>query len=143
MQLHQIKFSLRKRKRVGRGGKKGNYSGRGLKGQKSRAGRRIRPAVRDIILKLPKRKGFKNIKIKRKIFVINLDNIDKKFNANEIVSLKTLVAKKLLTIPKSVKSFKVKILGRGNLTKSLLFKPEFIFSDRALNKIEDSGSKIE
>lgn len=143
MQLHQIKFSLKKRKRVGRGGKKGNYSGRGLKGQKSRAGRRIRPAVRDIILKLPKRKGFKNIKIERKIFIVNLDNIDKNFNADEVVDIKALVDKALIKIPKSFKSFKVKILGRGNLTKSLLFKPEFIFSDRALNKIEASGSRIE
>lgn len=143
MQLHQIRFRLKKRKRVGRGGKKGNYSGRGLKGQKSRAGRRIRPAVRDIILKLPKRRGFRNIKIKREVFIVNLDDLDKKFDANEIVNFKALLSKKLLKIPKSVKSFKVKILGRGNLTKPLLFKPEFIFSDRALAKIEESGSKIE
>ncbi|MEK7341913.1 MAG: uL15 family ribosomal protein, partial [Candidatus Binatota bacterium] len=38
--------SKKKRKRVGRGGKRGTYSGRGSKGQKSRAGARIRPGFR-------------------------------------------------------------------------------------------------
>lgn len=48
------------KKRVGRGGKRGTYSGRGVKGQKSRAGRRIRPAVRDLIQQIPKLRGAKN-----------------------------------------------------------------------------------
>jgi len=41
MQLHQLKPNHKKksRKRVGRGGKKGTYSGKGMKGQKSRAGK--------------------------------------------------------------------------------------------------------
>lgn len=61
MQLHQLPGLKRKRPhRIGRGGKRGSYSGRGIKGQRSRAGRRIRPAIRDLIIRIPKRRGFRN-----------------------------------------------------------------------------------
>lgn len=61
MQLHKIKpeNKLKKSKRVGRGGKRGNYSGKGIKGQKSRAGAKVRPEIRDMIKKIPKRRGYK------------------------------------------------------------------------------------
>ena len=51
MQLHTLKRKTKNKtkKRVGRGGKRGTYSGKGLKGQKSRAGKKIRPEIRDII----------------------------------------------------------------------------------------------
>lgn len=59
MQLHNLKARVtqKRRKRVGRGGKRGSYSGRGIKGQKSRSGRRIRPEIRDLIQKIPKKRG--------------------------------------------------------------------------------------
>ncbi len=143
IQIHQIKIKLKEKKRIGRGGKKGNYSGRGMKGQKARAGHKIRPALRDLILRLPKKRGWKNVRIRKNIFEVNLDQIDEKFDFQEIVSLQTLKEKGVLKVPRGVKSYKVKILGRGNLSKSLIFKPEFIFSEKALKKIELSGSKIE
>lgn len=62
MQLHEIQpfHKNRDKKRVGRGGKRGVTSGRGTKGQRARAGHRIRPAERDLIQRLPKLRGFKN-----------------------------------------------------------------------------------
>ena len=53
MQIHQVKpkTRLKTKKRVGRGGKKGTYSGRGVKGQKARAGHKLAPAIRGIIKK--------------------------------------------------------------------------------------------
>jgi large subunit ribosomal protein L15 len=61
MQLHEFHITRKKRRvRIGRGGKRGTYSGRGLKGQKSRAGRVIRPALRDLISRLPKKWGVTN-----------------------------------------------------------------------------------
>lgn len=143
MQVHQISFRLKKGKRIGRGGKRGNYSGRGIKGQKARAGRKIRPALRDIILKWPKKRGSGNIKIQKNIFEVNLDKINEKFLANEKVNLETLKEKGVIKIPKSIKSFKIKILGKGRLTKALIFDSKFIFSKKALEKIKNSGSKIE
>ena len=79
MEIHKLKIrsAYRNKKRVGRGGKRGTTSGRGQKGQKSRAGHRIRPAVRDTINRLPKLRGFAN-KIKRpKPIILNLDKIGK------------------------------------------------------------------
>ena len=50
----------RSKKRVGRGQSsgKGKTSGRGTKGQSARAGNKKRPEMRDIIKKLPKRRGY-------------------------------------------------------------------------------------
>ena len=59
MQLHEIEIIHYNKdaKRVGRGGKRGKTCGRGQKGQKSRSGRKMRPAVRDLIQRLPKLRG--------------------------------------------------------------------------------------
>jgi large subunit ribosomal protein L15 len=143
MQIHQIKFKLKKNKRVGRGGKKGSYSGKGMKGQKSRAGHRIRPAIRDLILRLPKKRGWKNIKLEKNIFIVNLDKINKNFDNGEIVNVNSLKEKKILNIPKSLKSFQIKILGYGDLNKSLIFDYRLLFSKTAKEKIDRSGSKIQ
>jgi len=66
MQLHQIQ-PLNKRKskrRVGRGGKRGTYCGRGMKGQRARTGAKVRPEIRDLIKKIPKIRGYR---FKRKL----------------------------------------------------------------------------
>lgn len=61
MQLHEIQKpeGKKEKKRVGRGGKKGTYCGRGIKGQRARAGAKIRPALRDLIKKIPKIRGYR------------------------------------------------------------------------------------
>lgn len=61
MQLHELKpiHKRKKAKRVGRGGKRGTYSGRGQKGQRARAGRKMKPVVREIIKRYPKLRGYK------------------------------------------------------------------------------------
>ena len=61
MQLQELKpiHRLKKKKRVGRGGKRGTYCGRGIKGQKSRAGRKLKPLIRDVIKKYPKLRGYR------------------------------------------------------------------------------------
>ena len=60
MQIHEFKSIIKRTQRIGRSGKRGSYSGRGVKGQKSRSGHRIRPAERDLIIRLPKLRGFRN-----------------------------------------------------------------------------------
>lgn len=62
MQLHELKpIHLNKtEKRVGRGGKRGTTSGKGTKGQSARTGHKIRPAVRDLMQRIPKLRGVKN-----------------------------------------------------------------------------------
>jgi large subunit ribosomal protein L15 len=117
MKLHSL-TPIRKQKpqRIGRGGKRGTTSGRGTKGQKSRAGHRIRPAERDLILKLPKMRGFRNKPKKDAVTVFNLETLSKK--------LKTFAGKETLVITRDLlitagllgKTFKgeIKILGNGN-----------------------------
>lgn len=62
MQLNELKAETKhkSKKRVGRGGTRGTYSGKGMKGQKSRAGAKIRPAIRDLMQRTPKLRGAKN-----------------------------------------------------------------------------------
>ncbi|MDP3784835.1 MAG: uL15 family ribosomal protein [bacterium] len=131
MQLHNIKSRLRRKaqKRVGRGGKRGTYSGHGIKGQKSRAGHRIRPQLRDVLKKIPKRRGSgkhsRQIPARRDYLVINLDLLDKNFEAGATVTPKILLDKKLVRKIYG-KTPKVKILGRGELAKVLIVKDCFV-----------------
>ena len=133
----------KKAKLVGRGGTRGKTSGRGTKGQKARAGHKIRPHIRDMIKKYPKLRGRgKNI---NKAFVVrpavvNLDLLDKKFSAGEAVTPTALLTKGLITRNNGVLPH-VKILGTGKLTKKLeIFDCEISVS--AKSKIESFGGKV-
>ncbi len=120
MQLHELKSKkLKTRKRIGRGGKRGTYSGRGMKGQKSRAGtRKFAPVIRGLIKKYPKLRGYRNQKKELPYFVVNLGDLDKAYNDSEIVNPKTLIEKGLVTKMKG-RLPKIKILGNGKLTKKV------------------------
>lgn len=133
MQLHllQPKTKFRKSRRIGRGGKRGITSGRGTKGQKARAGHKIRPAIRDIIKKIPKKRGFKFKSFGSKPVVLNLSLLDKHFKEGDTVSPEILVKKGLVGRIKG-RMPKVKILGGGELKKRLVFK-DVIFSKAIAN----------
>ena len=77
MQIHQIQrqTKLAKKKIIGRGGKRGTTAGRGTKGQKARAGHRIRPEIRDTIKKIPKL--LKELSAANKYVIITDKNIEK------------------------------------------------------------------
>jgi len=100
-----------------------------MKGQKSRAGARIRPDIRDFIKKIPKLRGVPSSRYKKQgtksasiIYeIVNLDILDKKFKEGELVSPKTLLEKKLVRRIKG-REPSVKILGRGELKKKLKFE---------------------
>jgi large subunit ribosomal protein L15 len=123
MQLHQLKpkFKPKKKKRIGRGGKRGTYSGRGIKGQKARAGAKIRPDLRDFIKRIPKKRGYRFKSIKLKPQIVNLKDLEKHFQEGEVVSPETLLKKGLIAKVKS-RVPEVKILGEGKLTKKLEIK---------------------
>lgn len=129
MQAHNLlKSGNKKGKRIGRGGKRGSFSGRGIKGQKSRAGRRIRPQIRDIIKKIHKRRGYKFRRgFVEKPAIVNLRDLERKFADGEKVTAQTLVERKLV---KSIggKIPKIKILGAGKLTKKLEFDKNLAMS---------------
>jgi len=137
MQLHQLRpvHKLRKKKRIGRGGKRGTYSGRGQKGQKSRAGAKIRPADRDLIMRIPKLRGVKNQSIKAKPLILNVDELEKidKDLINKDFFLKAGLIKR--------HSDRVKVLGRGDLKKAFQIEGLEI-SGTAKKKIEKAGGKV-
>ena len=134
--------SRRRRKRVGRGPSSGNgkTSGRGHKGQKARSGYARRPGFEGgqmpLSRRLPKR-GFHHEQ-QYPLVAINLDMLDKHFDAGAEVTAEALVAKHLI---KGVKGG-VKVLGRGELTKKLTLKIAAI-SGSARGKVEAAGGSIE
>ena len=123
MQIHQIKpkHKLKKKKRVGRGGKRGTYSGKGIKGQKSRAGRKMVPVIRELIKKYPKLRAYRAQNRAKDVAVVNLKDLDKNFKDSEIVNPKALLEKKLIRRIKG-RTPKVKILGKGELSKKLIIE---------------------
>jgi large subunit ribosomal protein L15 len=145
MQTHQLKriHPNTKRMIVARGGKRGKTAGRGGKGQSARAGNKRRPEWRDIIKKLPKLRGrgvssFKSYSIKPEI--VNLSALETSFKAGESVTPTTIVEKGILSTL-SGKIPTVKILGDGELTKSLNISGCFI-STSAKEKIEKAGGVV-
>jgi large subunit ribosomal protein L15 len=116
-----------KRPKVGRGGKRGKTSGKGGKGQTARAGHHIRPEVRDLIKKLPKRRGHgknraRTVRTNRIApSAVNLTALEAAYKAGETVSPASLVARGLVRRAKG-RAPVVKILGTGTLTKALVIK---------------------
>ncbi len=147
MQLHTLKPSHAKTSttRIGRGGTRGKTSGRGTKGQKARAGHSIRPEMRDLIKKLPKRRGYgknrsRTVRIDRKSFVpVNLSTLDKHFSAGDKITPEVLAHKGLVRTLRGTAG--VKILGTGTLTKALTFT-RCAASVSAARAIEAAGGTI-
>jgi len=131
-----------KRKRVGRGDGSGHgtYSGRGLKGQKSRAGGGVRLGFEGgqlpIIKRLPRKRGFTNI-FRDEYTIVNVGRLNA-FAADVEVTPQSLLEAGLI---KSIKQ-PVKILGDGEINRPLTVKAKK-FSSAAKAKIEAAGGRAE
>ena len=92
MQIHQLRATNihKKSKRIGRGGKRGTFSGRGIKGQRARAGARIRPVERDFVKKIPKLRGYRFKSFRPQPTVVNLDTIERLFENGATITPKIL-----------------------------------------------------
>lgn len=142
MQLHQLKPKHKKKekKRVGRGGKRGTYSGRGMKGQKSRAGRTSRPLIRELIKRYPKLRGYRFRSKGPSVRVVNVKDLQKEFKPNQKITPKVLIEKGLIRRIKG-RVPQVKILGKGPIDKPLTVEGCKL-SQTAKEKIEKAGGKI-
>jgi large subunit ribosomal protein L15 len=131
-----------KKKRVGRGDGSGHgsYSGRGLKGQKSRSGGGVRLSFEGgqlpLIKRLPRKRGFTNI-FKEEFSIVNVANLQR-FAPNTEVTPEEM---RKVGLIKSLKQG-VKILGNGELDRPLVVKANK-FSATAEKKISAAGGKIE
>lgn len=146
MQVHQIKRAtpLKKSKLVGRGGKRGKTAGKGGKGQTARAGHRVRPAMRDIIKKLPKLRGHGKNRAQSVFYrgpeaVVNVGALNV-FEAGSTINPTALVARGLIGEAFG-KNPKVKILGNGDLSVKLTVERCDV-SETAKEKIEKVGGSV-
>lgn len=142
MQTHTLKRRNPNKtsQQVGRSGKRGKTSGRGHKGQKARAGHKIRPEIRDQIKKIPKLRGYRFASIKAKPAVVNLAEISEAFKDGDTVSVSALLEKKLIK-REGGKLPTVKILGTGDLSKKVTFEG-VVLSETAKQKIEKAGGTV-
>lgn len=123
MQIHNLTSHIRSRpaRRIGRGGKRGTYSGRGIKGQKARAGAKFRPEERDTLKRIPKLRGYRFKSFQNRPVTVSLRAIEERFPSGSEITPKALFEKGLIRhikggIPR------VKILGGGDSAKTYSFK---------------------
>ena len=142
MQIHELrpKHKNKGKKRVGRGGRKGTYSGKGNKGQKSRAGRKMVPIIRELIKRYPKLKGYRSFVLEDYSAIVNLETLEKTSKDGETINPENLLKKGIISKMKG-KTPKVKILGTGKLTKKLVVE-NCKTSKTAKDAIEKAGGTI-
>lgn len=131
--------------RVGRGGTRGKTSGRGMKGQKARAGNSTRPEMRDKIKKIPKLRGHgknraRTVRPKVAATAVNLAALERTFAAGDTVT-PAILYKTGLARGRGGSILPVKILGTGELTKKLTVS-DCAVSATAKAAIEKAGGTI-
>ena len=146
MQIHELrrKNNNKDKKRVGRGGRKGTYSGRGMKGQKQRAGRKMVPIIREMIKRYPKLKGYRRFVISKNLAIVNLESLEANVADGDIINPENLIKKGIISKIKG-KTPKVKILGdpkgEQKLTKKITVENCSV-SKTAKESIEKAGGTI-
>ncbi|MDR2094205.1 MAG: 50S ribosomal protein L15 [Treponema sp.] len=131
-----------KRKRIvgrGQGSGRGTTAGKGNKGQKARSGGKTYVGFEGGQMPLYRRlaqRGFSNYPFKKVFQVINLGEIENRYDSGETVNKATLIGKGLVK-----KADLVKILGKGELTKKLNFRVDAV-SASAKEKIEKAGGVV-
>ena len=135
-------------RRVGRGqsSTRGKQSGRGGKGQTARAGNKKRPELRDIIKKIPKRRGYGKNRArtvwnaKPRPMTVSIADIEAKFDAGSEVTPKEIVARGIVTARKG-RTPMIKIVGNEAVSKKLVIKGATV-SAGVKAAIEKAGGSI-
>ena len=141
--LRPAEGARKAKKRIGQGigSGLGKTSGKGMKGQKSRAGGGVRPGFEGgqmpLYRRTPKR-GFSNYRFAKNYQIVNVEAIEARFEAGMEIGANELYKSglvKKLTEP-------VKILGEGELDRALTVRAN-AFSETARAKIEAAGGTVE
>ncbi len=140
LSLNNLQSSKKKKtKRVGRGSaSSGDYSGKGMKGQKSRSGVSglKKRGMKSWLMKVPKSRGFTSPHKPKEN--VNLDDLNNNFlDGNEVTPF-------ILQTKGLVDDYRrgVKILGDGKLKKKLIIKVHGV-SASAKEAITKAGGSIE
>lgn len=145
MRLHDVKpnpGAKHRRRRVGNGESSGlgKTCGKGHKGQKSRSGASIRPNFEGgqmpIFRRLPK-KGFNNAQFKTNFAIVNLCDLDAKFDDGATVNEESLLEAGLI---KGIYD-QVKLLGNGELSKKLTIEV-YKASNTAKEAVKKAGGSV-
>jgi large subunit ribosomal protein L15 len=134
--------ATKRRKRLGRGPGSGHgkTSGRGHKGRGSRSGGNTPPGYEGgqmpLQRRLPKH-GFRN-PFRQEFTIVNLGQLEERFDAGTVVDAEALRAKGLVRGLKRP----IKILADGTLTKSLTVKANK-FSAAAIQRLQAAGGSAE
>lgn len=145
MKLNELNKNLgstHRRKIVGRGpgSGSGKTSGRGQKGQKARSGSSIpvwfEGGQNPLVKRIPRR-GFSNKRFTTRYEIVNVERLNI-FEDGTTVTPALMLEKRLI----GKKQDKIKILGNGKLEKKLTVQAN-MFTNSAINKIEEMGGKVE
>ncbi len=142
MELKAPRGAGRKKKVLGRGRGtgRGTRAGRGNKGQNSRSGGGVRPGFEGGQMPLYRRiarRGFNNKRFQTTVVVVNIRDIDGRFESGETVSRQSLCDRGLIKRADEV----VKVLGDGEMTKKLTVDVDRV-SASARAKIEKAGGTV-
>jgi len=139
-QLNNLVPLVKKRKRVGRGGKLGGTAGKGHKGQKARSGGYVRPGFEGgqmpLIRRIPKR-GFNNLRFRVPVLTISIAALEKHFEAGSTVDKALLMDKGLVK-----GSGLLKVLGGHEALSKKLKVVADRFSKSAEQVIKKAGGEV-
>lgn len=145
MKLHDLSptpGSKHRRRRVGRGESSGlgKTSGKGHKGQKARSGASIRPGFEGgqmpLARRLPK-KGFNNAQFKTQYAIVNLSDLEAKFEDGAAINDESLRARGLV----KGRWDGIKLLANGDLTKKFIVSVDKV-SAAAKEKVVQAGGTV-
>ncbi len=140
MQIHELTLpGKKKRKLVGRGGKRGTTAGRGTKGQKARSGASVDPLFEGgrstFVERLKKVRGRKAVNPKR--HTVTLGSIDAAFESGETVTPELLIERKLVS--KKALREGIKIVATGSTKKRFTLDKRIRISEKAGENFETAG----
>ena len=148
MKLHSLvrsKGLTDKLNRRGRGNAswRGNFSGRGCNGQKSRSGHSMKPFFEwgqtSVVMRMPKHRGFKRYyKLVTPVQTVNLEALQNDEKVTDVVTKELLLQLGYIRTA----DVAVKVLGTWDLQKALSFEGIEHFSASAKTKIEKAGWSI-
>ena len=138
-EITQAAGAHKRSKRKGRGDSsgKGKTAGRGTKGTKARSGKYIRRGYEggqtEVYRRFPKR-GFSNFDFANNFNIVNLSDLQERFENGQTVDSQSLADKGLVPDTK----LPVKILGNGEIKKKLTVQAGW-YSRSAVEKIGAAG----
>jgi large subunit ribosomal protein L15 len=140
LSLNNCAQTLKKGKRIGRGGSRGGTSGRGNKGQKGRTSGTVpvyfEGGQMPLTRRLPKR-GFNNKKFAEKWVTVNTGSLNKVFDAGAEITRELLIERGVVKISGKAR---LKVLGHGALDKKFVIYAD-AFSDSAIASIKGQGGE--